>query len=1045
MTRRAWGHAGAIALIGIWGLVPLRWFLPGHIIHTVDLEIPISMAQWLAMASTWKSQWGTGAEWSITLPALVPYLIPAVTHWITGSLEWAQKLEFVVWFLLPGLSMYTLMVCLTKSWAARLVAAHLYMFNLALASQWPGGQSALIAYAFLPWVVTLIVRGMRAGPAWWLYAVGLGLLAGVGAGIGVNFAQAYVFVLAVLLLVACSLVAHRGTPEGSSGRCATFLTVAAIVGLGCNAFWMLPQAAAAKLRIADPAIADIKGWSGGWLEGISANASLPNVLRFQGDWTWFQGWKEPYVLYAEWYRTTPWLIALSWLPAALALIGCLTNRGWFVGYCALTAVIGLIWSTGVHPPFRPLYLWCVEHVPLFWIVRSPWFKFTLMTSFGYAVLGGLAAGTLSRWVAARKAGVRQIGRVGLAAAGVAALIIMAHSTYAHPLILGRMFPKPAERREVLPSHVAMPPEVAAAAAWVNTAAPHGRFLCLPYRVNGSNVYRWGFSGPAPILYHYTDAAYLFSAFSWFAADYGNRLAEEFYAALYDRMTPDAVQLLRLLGVDYLLQEDDVAHDYFEARHDDAAFIRDRVGDLTGVAPVKTIGPRAFYRVSNTRPLVYAADRIVEMVGVTHTLVPLQVKGRSNISEEPGVRSGLVPLTLTDLLDGHSALVFPAEARMLPETLPVQDVVIYNGAPPGPVAEAAVEAGAGLTLFATSDGFAEELAEGRLRPDVAAVAEWIALGPVETGPDGGRWRWQTYAVPGEPQLILDNRTRSPLVTNVQLSIATYRCARDVEIFLNKVRLLGRKVAPERPETILLRAVTLQPGRNVVGFATPHAAERRGDTSVTYAISDDVSLGDLTLAATLQVPRAGVYQLHVHPAPWTAETPAPLELALDGRPVDLPYRSARDGYAGQVTIAAPGAHTVRMQHAVPGTRYLIHCAQSGAVAPEAGRVTFQRSAPTDVSVEVVTDRPGLIVLNESFHPAWEARWRDPATGRTRTLPHLLVNGFANGYLLEPPGTHQITFRFALQDLYERGRTISLIVFALAAAALAFGLLARRHKIR
>ncbi|MBI4227063.1 MAG: hypothetical protein HY600_02175 [Candidatus Omnitrophica bacterium] len=1041
------GHCWVVALIGAWGAVPLLWFLPGHFIHTTDLEMPIGMARWLAIATTWKSQWGTGAEWSISLPTLVPYLIPAITNWMTGSLFWAQRIEFVAWFLLPGLSMYTLMVYVSKSWAARLVATHLYMFNLALASQWPGGQSALIAYAVFPWVILLIVRGLRAARAWGFYAVALGLLAGAGAGIGVNFAQSYVFVLGLLILIGCYLVAHRGTPEGSPIRCLAFFGIAGAIGFGCNAFWMLPQAVAANMRIADTAIADIKGWTAGWLEGISTNTSLQNVLRMQGDWTWFQGWKEPYVTYAEWYRSHPAFIALSWFPAALALIGCLTTRGWLVGYSAFTMVIGLVLSTGTHPPFRPLYLWCAQHLPLFWIVRSPWFKFTLLTSIGYAILGGLGAGTISRWVQPwwrARIGDRRAGTA--AAFAVAAVLIVAHTVYAHPLVLGRMFPKPSERREVTPSHAIIPEPVMQAAAWINRTAPNARFLCLPYRVNGASVYRWGFSGPVPILYYFTDASFLFSSFSWFAADYGNRLAEEFYAALYDRVTPEAVTLLRLLGVQYLLQEDDIAHDYFETRDDDPAFIRQRLRDQTGITPVETVGPRTVYAVSNSRPLVYAADRLVEIVGAHPTLVPLQVKGRSDISEEPGVRSGMLPMALTEHLDGAGALVFPAEAsRATAVSLPIHQVVVYNGASLEAAAATALQAETtGLTVFVTPDSFTEDLTEGRLPPTVCRVAEWPALGPLETWPDRTRWRWQTYAVSGQPRAHLDNLTGRSLTTNIQVPIATYRIERDVELFLNGTRLRAERIHPDQPSVVLLRSVTLAPGRNVLSFATPHAAVLRGGENVTYALGDDVRVGTLTLAAVIDLPRAGAYRFQLHPAPWPTDLPEPLAVSLDGQPIPLRYDSPRAGFVGSITAPAAGPHTVRIQHAAVGTRYFLHCSQPGAArAPAPATVTFTRRAPTDVEASVVSQGPCLLVFNESYHPAWEARARDPATGRLRRLPHFLVNGFANGYYLDRVGATLVTFRFALQDLFERGLRISSGVAAVAVVTLLVGLVRLPHR--
>ena len=144
----------------------------------------------------------------------------------------------------------------------------------------------------------------------------------------------------------------------------------------------------------------------------------------------------------------------------------------------------------------PLYAWAVDNIPLLWIVRSPWFKFTLLTVIGYAVLLGLAAPIvvrLAQFSLRRVVGVWSepvVRRGALACTFV--LFFAIGPVYAYPFTLGLAFATPAERSFLNPNHVDPPAYVYEAADWLNRQPGDFRIMTIP----GDTPWfsEWGYAG-----------------------------------------------------------------------------------------------------------------------------------------------------------------------------------------------------------------------------------------------------------------------------------------------------------------------------------------------------------------------------------------------------------------------------------------------------------------------------------------------------------------------------------------------------------------------
>jgi hypothetical protein len=85
-----------------------------------------------------------------------------------------------------------------------------------------------------------------------------------------------------------------------------------------------------------------------------------------------------------------------------------------------------------------------------------------------------------------------------------------------------------------------------------------------------------------------------------------------------------------------------------------------------------------------------------------------------------------------------------------------------------------------------------------------------------------------------------------------------------------------------------------------------------------------------------------------------------------------------------------------------------------------VLWQRHSSTSIGVTVKSSpNPFLLVFNEAYHPEWSA------TVNGEVLPHVIVNGVANGWIVPSlPAGGEIAMNFAGQQFYVISGAISVI---------------------
>ncbi len=90
-----------------------------------------------------------------------------------------------------------------------------------------------------------------------------------------------------------------------------------------------------------------------------------------------------------------------------------------------------------------------------------------------------------------------------------------------------------------------------------------------------------------------------------------------------------------------------------------------------------------------------------------------------------------------------------------------------------------------------------------------------------------------------------------------------------------------------------------------------------------------------------------------------------------------------------------------------------------------LTWQRGSTTAIDVTAPSSAsPYLLVFNEAYHPEWKA------TLAGETLPHVIVNGVANGWIVPSlPGGGKVLLTFTGQEYYVVAGAISVIALLIA----------------
>ncbi len=539
-----------VIFIFILGLVPLLWFFnKGNVlINGVDTNFPLNPLLWFQRRFfVWNNIVNTGQDFSSGTSGMFFHLIQTIPFLLGFSLHFAELISLLFWFSLITLSSYLLSKLLfpKNNWA-RLTLVILYTFNIYLFNTWENVKvSNLSLYVALPlvfWILFSLSYRLFSFRKGFLYLVGLAVIA---SGTGINPAYFSILILAIVLFGVIFGLGHLKDGRAKSVVTASFLALAVVIGV--NLFWILPLAH----HLISQGVSELSGIGyADWLNSLSKDTSLVNVMRLQGAWDWYvqDSYGMPiYLPYTLNYFYKLPFIVFSFIPPVLAFVSLIfINKGkkdWYL-FAAVLMLLGIFFGCGSHPPTGSLYLYLSKHLPMFSFFRSPWYIFTPLLTVSYSILIGLLV---------ERATLFFKGKLQLLLKFVFLVFWVSYFLYNYPLITGKIF-RPGRDDSYF---VKFPDYLWQARDYLvkkSQSSDLGRIITYPD--DQLETFTWGYRGTDSILGLFSDVEFVSPSFTA-ESESSTKILDTFYEKIKDSEYETAKGLLPFLGVNTIFVKRDV--------------------------------------------------------------------------------------------------------------------------------------------------------------------------------------------------------------------------------------------------------------------------------------------------------------------------------------------------------------------------------------------------------------------------------------------------------------------------------------------------------
>lgn len=362
-------------------LTPLLWFQGNSVMLGHDNVFPLKPLVFLdGRLSTWIEH-GVGQSQTLIMGTIPIHFIDALPSIFGFSLQVTQKIVYVFWFFMMGISAYMLARVINKeSRVFKLTAVILYQFNFFILQGWfIGERTKFSAYIALPLVLAVFFKVRRKEISILRGAVLNSLILFVlnGGGLfGISlFGGLFVCIGSFILL---TFLFGYFDKEFKTFKRIVAVTLLTIFGfLLVNSYYIFPALSEIFSRYG-AGLVKSGGVSGfiDWASEISANASFINLLRLQGIAEWYDN---PYHPYAKYFLTNPVLIIVSFsflfLILGTLLLYKKREKLELVLFFFLMFLLGIFFTAGTHPPTGFLYELFMKYIPGSAAFRSPYFKF----------------------------------------------------------------------------------------------------------------------------------------------------------------------------------------------------------------------------------------------------------------------------------------------------------------------------------------------------------------------------------------------------------------------------------------------------------------------------------------------------------------------------------------------------------------------------------------------------------------------------------------------------------------------------------------------
>ena len=445
----------------------------------------------------WTQRFGIGTDQSFALlGAFLIHGIEAFLAWIGFSLAVQQKIQFVFWFVLPGLTMYYLIY---KLWPERrylpLIASIVYMINYYLIQAWfIAERTKFSIYSGLPLFLYFLLSYFLGRISLTKSIIFAGLTISILNGGGSLPLYGGLIIIVFTTFVYFALLHFE---KRTFIKIAYFSGGVLLIYLLLNAYWLIPYVFyILGFYGRDLALAGGPSGALGWSEYLSTGATFFNLLRGQGIPDWYLN---QYHAYSANFFTNPLLITLSFVFPILAYVSLFfvkeRKNKLFIYLLIILSLVALVFTAGPRSQIGIIYKALALYFPGFAIFRSVYYKFGYAFWFAYAVLIAFSLDHIFSRIQSKLP--KNLGIVFQGAAISAVVLFMFY--YHYPIVDGSFFNYSHEPGKERTTRVKVPKYVLEFGKWIGKQNSEVRYLIVPeLSETGYVAYNWKYWSIAPL-------------------------------------------------------------------------------------------------------------------------------------------------------------------------------------------------------------------------------------------------------------------------------------------------------------------------------------------------------------------------------------------------------------------------------------------------------------------------------------------------------------------------------------------------------------------
>jgi len=535
-------------ILAILCLIPLIWFYnkgSSVLITGLDTNFPLNPLVWFTRRFfVWNSTVNAGGDFSSSTSGLFFHLIQTIPYLLNFSLRNVEILTLIFWFSCIVISTYVAAkIVVPKNRMSQIAIVLFYSINIYLFNTWENIKvSNLSLYVSLPFFISILHFLINKKITYINSIIFFVLGSVIASGSGINPAYFSVLLLCITFFCVLEFISNK-----DKKRTATSYFVAVFTILLVNSFWIFPLLSYLfSNRVGN--VVDL-GYTN-WLDSLSQNTSLINVIRLQGAWDWYAlnsyGMPE-YLPYALNYLYKSPFIVFSFVPGIISLFSLLfyqkDKKIWYA-FFGFLMLLGIFLGAGSHYPTGQLFTFLVKHIPFFSFYRSPWYIFTPFLTLSYAFLTGLLIENVHF-------NLKQKFRIVFY--GILFIFFISYCFYNYPLISGKIF-RP-NRKDGF--YITFPDYVFKANDWLANNDSFSKQRIFSYPDDQMENFNWGYRGTDSILNLFSDKEIITPAFNVQSQEF-QKILDKIYKYLKEKEYKTAFSILDVFAVDTIFNKKDTS-------------------------------------------------------------------------------------------------------------------------------------------------------------------------------------------------------------------------------------------------------------------------------------------------------------------------------------------------------------------------------------------------------------------------------------------------------------------------------------------------------